>query len=437
MANHYRLIWLFVFLPSLALAAEPGEIDLAGWVKNTDGTYTKAFGDSKVTLTSPPQGIKTTSTATVNTSKGLIPFEISKTANVDVSRVGKAVRGLAVAAGPVGMTLTAVSLVCELSNICNQAGQWMVPGSDPLPGQPNSYPVSDGKWWAWDYRYAATVQAACSDTVRLTQNIGAGSTYDHYEAIDGNPNTFKCYGKHPNGTVYYASNTGRSSGCADGYTVNGTMCDKTGSTQPHAATSSDWDAKQSLLNDTRFIQELIDKAADVPIDGVPTLTPDQKKRLGVDSVPTKDAQGNVTGREETVTEIEAVDAATTTNPGKVIIKETKTTVRYDTNNTQISTNTSTNYTNQPETTKPTGFEIKFDEIAPATIQNHNVSTTFNADSWGTGTCPPDIEVALSQFTFSIPTNPICTLADMIKPFVLLIASVIGIYIISGVKGANK
>ena len=123
MANHYRLIWLFVFLPSLALAAEPGEIDLAGWVKNTDGTYTKAFGDSKVTLTSPPQGIKTTSTATVNTSKGLIPFEISKTANVDVSRVGKAVRGLAVAAGPVGMTLTAVSLVCELSNICNQAGQ--------------------------------------------------------------------------------------------------------------------------------------------------------------------------------------------------------------------------------------------------------------------------------------------------------------------------
>ncbi|WP_258363831.1 hypothetical protein [Nitrosomonas ureae] len=39
-------------------------------------------------------------------------------------------------------------------------------------------------------------------------------------------------------------------------------------------------------------------------------------------------------------EIEAVDAGTTDNPGRVLIKETQTTIKYDIHNNQISSTTS-------------------------------------------------------------------------------------------------
>ena len=68
MAYLYRLIvFLIISLPNFvnAQSAPVGAIDLAGWIKGADGTYTKAFGGSSVTLTSPPSGITTTSTALV------------------------------------------------------------------------------------------------------------------------------------------------------------------------------------------------------------------------------------------------------------------------------------------------------------------------------------------------------------------------------------
>ena len=419
MANTNRLIFLLCLLPSFSLAAEPGEIDLSGWIKNTDGTYTKAFGDSKVTLTSPPQGIKTTTTATVNTSKGLVPFDISKTGNVDLNRVGKSVRQLAVLGGPLGLGLTALNLVCELTTICNQAGQWFMQQDPAYSGYPEQTGVQ-----------SFCMSAFCAQTMAPTKELACSKGSSIYATtVTYNSSTNKCVG---NGVNTDLSTFGS---CSTGYTRSGSVCNL--NSVSHVPTSSDWDAKQSLMNDSRFIQELIDKAADVPINGVPTLTPDQKKRLGVDSEPTKDAQGNVTGRQETITEISAVDAGTSDKPGNVIIKETKTTIKYDTNNTQISTNTSTSYTNQPETVKPTGFEIKFDEIGQATISNYNVPSTFNANSWGTGTCPPDIEISLTNFTFSIPTSPICNFAEMIKPFVLMLASVLGVYITACLRGGSK
>ena len=444
MANTYRLIiTLLCFLPSFAYsqAAEVGTIDLAGWIKNPDGVYSRAFSDGNGTRSASGNTLTSTSVATVNTSKGLVPFEITKTGSFDIPRIGKAIGKVAIASGPVGLTISTVSLICELSNICNQAGQWMAEGVDPYPNLPNSYPSSSGKWSGWttngQMTYYPTPETACGDPERIKQNCGAtGFVFDHIEATT-QTTTYKCYCKRSSdNAVFYASNTNQLTGCSTQYTLSGTDCVKSGVTQPHVATANDWDSKATTLNDLRFIPELLEKAADLPT-GIPTLTPDQKKRLGVDSEPTKDAQGNITGRQETITEISAVDAGTSDKPGNVIIKETKTTIKYDTNNTQISTNTSTSYTNQPETVKPTGFEIKFDEIGQATISNYNVPSTFNANSWGTGTCPPDIEISLTNFTFSIPTSPICNFAEMIKPFVLMLASLLGVYIIAGVRGGSK
>lgn len=75
-------------------------------------------------------------------------MDIVKTANVNTARLGSAMVGLAKKSGPLGMTLTAAALVCELTEICNQTGQWMM-NPPASPTQPNSYPATDGKYWGW------------------------------------------------------------------------------------------------------------------------------------------------------------------------------------------------------------------------------------------------------------------------------------------------
>jgi hypothetical protein len=205
---------------------------------------------------------------------------------------------------------------------------------------------------------------------------------------------------------------------------------------PHAATDSDWSAKKSNLNDYRMTPHLLDAGEAVPTDSVPTLAAGQKRDLGKDVEPTKDSTGNVTGRKETTTAAEVVDNGTADKPGSVIIKETKVTNYYDNSNTLINSETSTSYTNQPTKEEPSPITVSFDTVPEATLQSYSIPNTFASTSWGSGSCPPNIDVTLTNFSFTIPTQPVCDTAEMINPFVLLIASLIGIYIISGVRGGN-
>lgn len=423
MAYIFSLLVLFLFSDS-SFAAEPGVIDLAGWIKNENGTYTKAFNDpagsSRVTLSSAPKGLSVTSTALVQTTKGITAMDIVKTANVNTARLGSAMVGLAKKAGPVGLTLTAATLVCELTNICNQAGSWFTTQVETLPN-----PDTD----LWICSHSTTMQGtinqckanyyACNSPNRLCSEDavvegGYGYKFKMSQKSDGFVN-----------------------GYADMYRLTKWVPSPTGTPTP--TTDTDWNNAAPKLNDDRVTPHLIEADEPLPTDGVPTLTPDQKKRLGLDSVPTKDSSGNITGREDTTTEIEAVDAGTSDNPGRVIIKETKTTVKYDNSNTQISSTTNTSYTSQPQPDqKQQSFEIKFDEVPAAELPVHNVQATFNSTSWGNGTCPPDIPIDISYYPVNlvIPTAPICDTAEKINPFVLLLASIAGIYIVSGVRSTE-
>ncbi|SEQ60290.1 hypothetical protein, partial [Nitrosomonas ureae] len=355
MANLHRLLTAIFFSlafcsPAFSQSAPVGAIDLAGWIKGADGAYTKAFGESaKITLSSPPSGISTTSTALINTSKGIQAMDIVKTAAVDVNRVGAAVGKLAQRVGPVGMTLTAVSLVCELSSICNDAGQWMF-------GSSEADQVA-GLVGGWVVNYDSSPLACAPDVDGRgcassywgsSFNIGGFSYTIEADRINAEVRLL-------NKTTGADMGAGKLRKLISNFTP-----------QPiFPATEANWESKSSLLNDDRFIPELIGKGESVP-SNVPTLIPDQKKGLGLESKPTRDSSGNVTGREDTTTEIEAVDAGTTDNPGRVIIKETQTTIKYDINNNQINTTTNTSYSSQPQPDKPQqNFEIKFDEVPPA------------------------------------------------------------------------
>ncbi|ALQ52075.1 virulence factor TspB C-terminal domain-related protein [Nitrosomonas ureae] len=417
MANFHRLLTaiffcLFFCSPALSQSAPVGAIDLAGWIKGADGAYTKAFGESaKITLSSPPGGISTTSTALINTSKGIQAMDIVKTAAVDVGRVGASVANLAKRVGPVGMSLTAVSLVCELTNICNDAGQWVLSNVD-FGGTPGSY-------------------GSCQEAIGLAAGANWQACTDINNAI-------------PNGFWFRSpAQPDSSAGCTGhggtSWTYTGVIYTCTNPPRTSAPLQPEsWDSKASQLNDDRFVPELIGKGESVP-SNVPTLTPDQKKGLGLESKPTRDSSGNVTGREDTTTEIEAVDAGTTDNPGRVIIKETQTTIKYDINNNQINTTTNTSYSSQPQPDKPQqNFEIKFDEVPPAELQTHNVQATLTGNSWGEGTCPPDIPIDISYYPMNlvIPTAPVCDTAEKINPLVLLLASIAGVYIVSGVRSTE-
>jgi hypothetical protein len=421
MAHYHRLIFFLCCLyPSITFAtlgSGVGEVNLAGWIKQTDGTYAKAFTNadgtgSKVTLTSAPKGITTTSTALVQTSKGAIGMDIEKTVNVATSRLGPAVAAFAKKAGPLGMAVTAASLVCELTNICNQAGEWLM----KTPGLP------DGNSMWICYGSTELSLNVCRNDQTLGYACGKGNVTCDSDAVasDGLSYTFKRY---ISGTFAGTITLTRSTPV----TVENTYA-------PLA--NSDWDNAATKLNDDRFTPHLIDAGESVPTDAVPTLTPGQKRDLGKDVEPTKDSSGNITGRKETTTAAEVVDNGTADKPGSVIIKETKVTNYYDNSNTLINSETSTSYTNQPTKEEPSQITISFDTVPEATLQTYSIPNTFASNSWGSGSCPPNIDVTLTNFAFTIPTQPVCDTAEMINPFVLLIASLIGIYIISGVRGGN-
>lgn len=426
MAHIYRLIAFFFFLyPSLSFSQTVGTVDLAGWIKGSDGTYSKAYTNadgtsSRISMTSAPKGITTTSTALVQTSKGITAMDIAKTATVHTVRLGPAVVGLAKKAGPLGMAITAASLVCELSNICNLNGVWeKYTAPDPVTDLRSST--------GWN------VNGTNYPSLTLDQAIAAA----HPTCTSGNDCKIANFSWN-NGSLTMSFQKQKVSDNAVLCNCSATkLAAYVPSSSTHSpATDDDLNDAASKLNDDRFTPELIEKGESVPTDGVPTLTAGQKKGLGLDSVPTKDSSGNVTGREDTVTEIEAVDAGTTDKPGSVIIKETKTTIKYDNSNTQISSTTSTSYTNQPETNQPSGFTISFDDVPEATLPTYNVPNTFSSTSWGSGTCPPNIDIPITGMTIHLPTEPICDTAEMMNPFVLLLSSLIAIYIIAGVRGGS-
>lgn len=411
--------------------APAGYTDLAGWVKDGNGVSSRAFSHDSNGVRSAPTNstISATSRVNVNSSKGLVPFDVVKTATVDTARVGKGMRALAVVGGPLGISITAATLVCELTTICEDAGKWFTSGDPAYPNYPSSSAYGRYVTGSYTPSNAPTAETSCARYM-TTNSFPTGWTSELTSETN-------CRIKNAEGgtssdlTVAFQLGT-----CATGYAYHASSNTCAATFAPAGeATPANWDAIEALLNDNRFVPELLEKKADVPT-GVPTLTADQKKHLGLDSVPTKDSSGNITGRQDTNTHIEAIEAGNSDKPGLVLFKETKTFINYDNSNNQISTSTSTSYTNQPQTAtpEPPQYTITFDSVENVNLPTYSIPNTYSSTSWGSGTCPADIDVSLSAVTFAIPTAPVCSVAEMINPFVLLFASITSIYIIAGFAG---
>lgn len=423
-------------LPGTSCAAIFDMGEHSGIIRDSNGNYSRVSPNGTIRSLSSNTSLMVKEAPTFQSAKGNFAIEITRYSPIDVNRVGKAVVKFAKIAGPVGMALAAADLICDLSNICNQSGQWVAQGNDPLPGQPSSYPVADGKWTAWANRFASSPEMGCRDPERITVNTGSASSfeYDHMTQID--QNTYSCWARSKTtGSVFYASNTSKAPGCSDGYIISGSLCLKQGLTESHPATQSDWDGAESKLNDDRLVPELESKGQDLPV-GNPTIPNPVEKIVDQKTTTNKDQSGNTTGTTEETTKIKLEDASPTENPTNspsiIRITESTTTIKYDVNNNIISSSTTVNNSETPYP-KPEETKIEFDNSTDSELEKYALPSSFSYTSWGSGQCPPDRSVSYHYGTLNLTFQPACDFAVAMQPAILAIAGFLAMFIIAGVR----
>lgn len=395
---------------------------LSGWIKNADGNYSQVSTNSTRSLVNNTT-LSVAEKFPIQTTKGIFQADITRIASVDLARMGKTVSGLAVLGGPAGMTLTAVSLVCELTEICNQAGEWVMnKAGDDITQLRDSV--------GWYVNSVAYPNLSLASAI-ATQFNGAG-----YGVLAGGCNCmatdFQWTPSGSGGSMLFKLKNS-SGNYISGQLDASKMGAYTPTTDLQPATSNDWTSKEQLLNDPRFTPELIAKDQPVPI-GIPSLPSVWKAPIDKTTTTLKDGSGNVTGTEESTTEAEISNPTSQENPtnNPNLVKVTETTVKntYNINN-QLTSSTTTTTGNQNQQPQPQGFEIDIDNMTDQPLEERAIPGTFSYTSWGSGSCPADRSVNYHYGTLNLTFQPACDAAVMANPVIIAIAGLAAMFIISG------
>lgn len=422
MAYFLSIIFLFLCFASTSVNSAAGDFvfdmsNHSGFIKNSDGVFSKVSENGSVRSLSTGTSLAVQEKIPFQDSKGKShSLTLSRTANVDTNRIGRAVTNFARKVGPIAVGFAIADAVCDLVDICSIDDVWQKTADPDLAGYPQTT----------DF---ISYYVPSFSPLFPTQDLVCAFAADFYSTpVTYNSGNNKCEGSG------VALNVSQQGSCAANYTQSGNQCIADFSTENAIATDDDWTNAETALNDPQFVQPLVESTADVPSD-VPVVTPGQKAALGETSKPIKDAEGNITGTEVTRRDVEVIDASTEDNPNQIIIKETETVQKLDLDNNEISSDTSTTYNQQPPQDQEQNLDviISFDEVEFAALETHQIEQMGAVSSWGDGSCPPPIGLSLSVGQFEIDTTPVCDTAEHIKPFLLLLASIISIYIIAGYK----
>jgi|CXWL01.1.fsa_nt_gi hypothetical protein len=441
MAN-FALIFFLIFFSAGSFAQVFDASAQSSIVSTPDGNfYIKKSNAllSSLSAQAPTRSLSIVESMNVPTSKGTFLIEVPRTMTVDTGRIGKVISAAGKIAPPIAFAAGTVSLICELTPICDQAGEWFIEQNDPLPGHPDLYPAVDGKYNSWPVggvaQYVESPQAACNNAARISANVGPSPSqyiYSHHTLVSGSTTVYTCFAKGVTGSgSFNASSTTKSSGCATGYTILGSDCFKTGLTAGHVPTSADWDSIDSLLNDSRFLEGMLETGLKIPT-GIPSFTNPFYAPLGTTTTTLKDGVGTTTGTEvkDTKLELNNPNPVDPSKPNNIQITETTTTTTYNNNNqvTNITTTVTTPAIPLPNSASdPT--TIAFDTVNDTALGQKTVAAPFTITSWGAGECPPNIDFSLSSGEQSINSQPFCDFAISLKPVLLLIATLAGAYIV--------
>ncbi len=353
---------------------------------------------------------------------------ITKSAAVDLPKVGTALSKFAQRVGPLAMALATADLICTLSNICNQSGQW-----DLMPDPATAgYPASTSEI-AYYCSSACTTSAGIDvkspdPHTSCTKYVGTLSGFTYVSNT-----TTQCTIKNTASGFNSVVNILRFAvSCASGYTVSGSGCVASFQTAPQTATSSDWSTAESKLSTGPAADRLAAEREPIPIQQPLAFSP-LSVPLGTSTVTNKDPAGNTIGTQTTTRRLNIDDAATIDEPYRVTVRETSTKTDYDVNNQPISsTETSTEQSKQPETPPPQDVDIEFDQSTDHELQNYEVPGLFSYSAFGpTGSCPADVTENTKFGNVTMSYKPVCDVATGVRPFVILLAIISAFFIVSG------
>lgn len=419
-------LFIAFFYPTNAKASDVAEIaNIPAWTSVSDKLFAQAQSGDTITRTTDANGryINIKTPVDYKSAAGrAFQIVVDKTAQIEASRMGKAVINVVRGVSPVGSALILgsvfVSLLCSETEICQKEGT-----NDLETPELSGYEATESQalqlsgWVRNGVSYQKTLEELKSD-------LGCGGNYNcPITLIEQAPNflviTYDIIRKSDGANVGSAA----FNKINDGWTL-----------QPvpkRTPTESDLTAAESKITSADWDQILIDKGVALPVTDSPTLAP-LSTTLSTETATNKDESGNVTGTTTKTTTLTLSDSATRARPGSVSATETQTITNYNTSN-QVTSSTTINQSAPPPDKPAPPVNVHFDSVEDVQLPTQEISAPLNTTSWGEGACPAPIAVNTSLKSFTIPTEQYCDFATASRPFVLLIAGISGLFIITGFR----
>lgn len=355
----YKIIAFFVycFFPSITFSSvynftEPG----SGVLRSTPLGNTAHSSSGNVSLESGR--IRSTPQFTFGTAAGKqVGFTASRLSTISTARVGGALVNFARSTTPLGLGITAATLLCTETDICDNAGEFFSGddfvdlGNDP----PTCENVGDGH-------------------ARFTN--GFGRVFDYQ--ITGNTSCEPA----PVGYGSIAS-CPADGGCPFGRTLYQKDLGVGFESVPFGPTTeAQWDdaANNPALNDDSVVPDLIAGNQPVPVDAPDPMTP-QNFISDSQTTTLRDDQGNITGSQVTERRVDITDVSDANNPNSFDITEKKTVTNYDVNNNIVNSETTVINNEQPAEPKE-DEPITFDTVEPETLLFKDIEIPFEVTPWG-------------------------------------------------------
>ena len=279
--------------------------------------------------------------APVTTSKGVVSVALSRVSKADLSRVGAGIVAFAKYAGPVGMAIQGVTLMCSISGLCdNGQGVWQKAADPAVAGFPQS--LSGNFYWyspsntpadgSGKYPTATASCAALNAAITISQPSLAPYTW----ILSGETlSAANCASKNVlNQTTNYTMTRQNNSGCPVRYNLNGGVCELVGNPVARPPTESDWTAAIPKLNVPEMIPYLISGGQPVPVYQPPVVPAPITQEIGRTDVTNPDGT-----RTETITTLTTTDNSTTSNVNNYTVVENTTVNNYNTLNQLVTTTT--------------------------------------------------------------------------------------------------
>lgn len=360
--------------------------------------------------------------------------DVSRTANVDLLKVGSALGSLARKLSPVGMAIGTAAYICSETNICDIDGLWTIPGALDPNDYPTTTPIqsyctSGSCSGQYDTR-APTPSESCriaAEVAKLWANNRVGSAISDTECEVRYADTNNLLLIAPIAIV---------PSCPPKYSNTGGQCVLTESNESRTPTTQDWDTAESALNQPASTDHVINNGGDVPVDVTTPPTIDNapiSQPIGSTTSTLYDANNNATGTQTKETTLNVTDGATSNAPNQITYNETTIINNYDLNNNLIDSTVTETSAPPPEPPEIGDIEIEFDSVPENELEEYETPDMEDWTSWGSGSCPPPISINTNHWNGVLDTQPMCDFAEGINPFVLLFAALISAYIVAGIR----